>query len=98
MARGLPGWEPAQGVNANPLEWIRTQDGWERSLVLLPPSREQGLVHPLVVAGLQFLGSLLVLLAFPRSARQPASHPRPGIVERPILVLRTRGNLLSGQS
>jgi hypothetical protein len=70
MARSLPEWKPLLGEGANPLEWVRTQDGWERSLVLQPGTREPGLVHPLVVAGLQLLVSMLVLLAFPLTGSQ----------------------------
>jgi hypothetical protein len=70
MARSLPEWKPLLGEGANPLEWVRTQDGWERSLVLQPGTRESGLVHPLVVAGLQLLVSMLVLLAFPLTGSQ----------------------------
>jgi len=70
MARSLPEWKPLLGDGANPLEWVRTQDGWERSLVLQPGTRESGLVHPLVVAGLQLLASTLVLLAFPLTGSQ----------------------------
>ena len=68
-ARGLPGLEPDYGESSNSLEWIRTRDGWEHSSVLQPQPGGRGLLHPLVVAGLQLLGSLLVLLAFPRSSR-----------------------------
>jgi hypothetical protein len=70
MARSLPEWKPLLGERSNPLEWVRTQDGWERSLVLQPGTQEPGLVHPLVVAGLQLLVSMLVLLAFPLTGSQ----------------------------
>jgi len=72
MAQSLPEWKPLLEQKSNPLKWVRTQDGWERSLVLQPKSREPGIVHPLVVAGLQLLASMLVLQAFSCSA-QPVS-------------------------
>jgi hypothetical protein len=83
LARGLPEKEPVHGESVNSLEWVRTQDGWEHPLVLQPPSQDPALIHPLVVAGLQLLGSLLVLLAFPLSS-QPVVPPQPILSSRPF--------------
>ena len=74
IVAGISAWiswgERTAGLTAYATDWVRTADGWESRRVvepyrpLAPPA-----VHPGVIAGFQLLASLLVLAAFPASAR-----------------------------
>lgn len=57
------------GVTSEPIEWVRTVDGWQPLHTLFPEPRHVPTLHPFVVAGCQLLGSLalLTLAAPPRS-------------------------------
>ncbi len=58
-------------------EWVRTADGWQRRVMLVPePPTRAFDIHPGLVAAFQLGFSVLVLVAFPGKAT-PARRPVP---------------------
>jgi hypothetical protein len=72
------------------IKWVRTTQGWERSLWLIKPEQVDMNLHPAVLAGFLALASILGLLIFPSAAEQArlaedAGNTRPRRKPQPLL-------------
>jgi hypothetical protein len=70
IVAAISGWishgERAAGLSGEPIDWVRTADGWESRTAVEPYELSAApAVHPAVVAALQLGASMFFLVAFP---------------------------------
>jgi hypothetical protein len=69
----LEGLSANWSASADPLAWVRTVDGWERSLNWSPSLAGPPAIHPAVLAAGQVLFSVFALAAFAGSMDREAT-------------------------
>ena len=76
--------------------WVRTADGWEKTGQWMLSPQHAPTLHPLVVASLEGLFSLMALIAFPTAWTGDAASPA-GKRSR-MMIEHGRGDIAHGQT